>query len=120
MTLPLGLIQQDPPLRPNGSAAAAILAAGIGSFVLAILTIAADHSEGLRAMLTFYKLTGPLSGVTTTAVSIWILVWLILDRSWFRRELSLRKINFASITLLVLSLLATFPPIGDLFYVHFC
>ena len=106
---------QHPTSRPNGSAAAAILAAGIGSILLTILTIAADHSAGLKALFTFYKPTGPLSGVTTTAVVAWVLAWFILDRLWFRRDVSLRKVNIVSIVLLVLSLLATFPPIGDMF-----
>ena len=115
MTLPKELIQQDPPLHPNGPAAAAILAAGIGSISLAIITIAADQSAGLKTLLTFYKPTGPLSGVTTTALGVWVLTWLILDRLWHRLELPLRKINIASIALLFLSFLGTFPPIGDLF-----
>jgi len=95
MTLRKELIQQDPPLHPNGPAAAAILAAGIGSISLAIITIAADQSAGLKTLLTFYKPTGPLSGVTTTALGVWVLTWLILDRLWHRRELPLRKINIA-------------------------
>ena len=115
MTLPQESTSQDPTLRPNGSAAAAILAAGIGSISMAIITIAADKLAGFKTVFTFYKPTGPLSGVTTTALAIWILTWFILDRLWSRRELSLRTINIASITLLVLSLLGTFPPIGDLF-----
>ena len=115
MTLPKELIQQDPPLHPNGPAAAAILAAGIGSISLAIITIAADQSAGLKTLLTFYKPTGPLSGVTTTALGVWVLTWLILERLWRRRELPLRKINIASIALLILSFLGTFPLIGDLF-----
>jgi hypothetical protein len=115
MTLIQESTPQDPTLRPNGSAAAAILAAGIGSIILAILTIAADHSAGLKTLFVFYRPTGPLSGVTTVAVVAWILAWLILDRLWFRRDVSLRMVNIVSIVLLVLSLLATFPPIGDLF-----
>jgi hypothetical protein len=115
MTLSRELIEQDPPLRPNGSAAAAILAAGIGSISLAVITIAGDRSAGVKALLTFYRPTGPLSGVTTTALGVWILTWLILDRLWHRRELPLLKINIASIALLFLSFLGTFPPIGDLF-----
>jgi len=106
---------QHPTSRPNGSAAAAILAAGIGSILLTILTIAADHSAGLKTLLSFYRPTGPLSGVTTTAVIAWVVAWIILDRLWFRRDVSLRKISIVSIALLILSLLGTFPPIGDLF-----
>ena len=115
MTLIQESAPQDATSRPNGSAAAAILAAGIGSMALAILTIAADHSAGLKALFTFYKPTGPLSGVTTTAVAAWVLAWFIFDRLWFRRDVSLRNVNIVSIVLLVLSLLATFLPIGDLF-----
>jgi hypothetical protein len=115
MTLPRVSTPQGPTLRPNGSAAAAILAAGIGSISLTIITIAADQSASLNTLLNFYKPTGSLSGVTTTAIAVWVLAWFTLDLLWRRRELPLQMINIASVILLVLSLLGTFPPVGDLF-----
>ena len=49
----------------NGSGAAAILAAGIGCFALAVLACAGDKLADVKNSLIFYKPTGPLSGVTT-------------------------------------------------------
>jgi hypothetical protein len=58
---------------PNGTGAAAILAAGVGSLALAVLALASDKLALIKRFLTFYNPTGPLSGVTTTAILIWLL-----------------------------------------------
>ena len=105
----------DPLADKNGAAAAAILAAGIGSIALALITGVSDGSPALKTALTFSKPVGPLSGVTTVAVIIWIIAWGVLDQVWKKRDLPLTTINWAAIALLVLSLLLTFPPIGDHF-----
>jgi hypothetical protein len=99
---------------PNGSGAAAVLSAGIGSFVLAVLATAADKLPAIKALLVFYKPTGPLSGVTTVSVLVWLAVWLILDRRWQARTVALGRVGAAALVLLVLSLLLTFPPVADL------
>jgi hypothetical protein len=103
------------PSLTNGSGAAAILAAGIGSFVLAVLAIAGDKSGTIKSSLIFYKPTGPLSGVTTTAILIWFFTWGLSEWRWRKKTVALRRIAAISLALLVLSLLLTFPPIGDLF-----
>lgn len=69
----------DPTPAPNGSGAAAILAAGVGAFMLSVFAIAADHIPWIKSMMTFYTPTGPLAGVTTSAIVIWLVVWLVLD-----------------------------------------
>ncbi len=46
----------------NGSGVAAIISAALGCFILAILSIFADHSVAIKNGLVFYKPTGPLSG----------------------------------------------------------
>lgn len=99
--------------RPNGSGAAAILAAGIGAFVLSVLAVATDRIALLQRAMTFYRPTGPLSGVTTSAIVVWLLAWLALDRMWRNRSVALRAINATALMLLVLSLLLTFPPLAD-------
>ena len=99
----------------NGSCAAAILAAGIGSFMIALLAIAADNSASLKSLLNFYKPSGPLSGVTTIAVLVWLIAWGILEWRWRNRTVALGRINAVALLLLGLSLLLTFPPIADLF-----
>ena len=100
---------------PNGSGAAAILAAGIGSFTLAILAIASDHLAILQRLMVFCKPTGPLSGVTTSATIVWLVIWAFLDLMWRRRTVNLGCASAAALALLILSLLLTFPPLADLF-----
>jgi len=102
------------PSIPNGSGAAAMLAAAIGSFALAAIAFAGDKSAPIKNSLNFYKQTGPLSGVTTVAIVIWILTWGLLEWRWGRRSVPVSRINIVSLTLLVLSIVLTFPPIVDL------
>ena len=99
---------------PNGSGAAAMLAAAIGSFVLAIIAFAGDKSVPIKNSLNFYKPTGPLSGVTTVGIAVWFLVWGLLEWRWGKRTVAMSRINRVSLALLVLSILLTFPPIVDL------
>ena len=100
---------------PNGSGAAALLSASIGSFALAILAIAGDKSALIKTHLIVYKPTGPLSGVTTTAILLWLATWAILDLRWRKRSVALKPISATALVLLTLSIALTFPPIVDLF-----
>ncbi|HEY1159377.1 MAG TPA: hypothetical protein VGE83_02030 [Terracidiphilus sp.] len=101
------------PALTNGSGAAAILSAAIGAFALALLALAADKSATIKSLLVLYKPTGALSGVTTTAILIWLLAWGILEWRWRRKALALGRINIVAFALLALSFLLTFPPIAD-------
>lgn len=105
----------DAAALPNGSGAAALLAAGIGSFALAVLAIAGDRIAAFGKFAVFYKPTGPLSGVSTCAIVVWLVAWLILDLSWKRRNVALGRVSAAALALLIVGLLLTFPPIADLF-----
>jgi len=109
------LIVLDPTIIPNGSGAAAILSAGIGSLAIAFFAIAADKSASVKNLFVFYKPTGALSGETTVAIFVWLASWAILNWRWRKQNLSLPRINVISLVLLGLSLLLTFPSIGDLF-----
>lgn len=100
--------------HPNGFGAAAVLGAGIGVFALAVLAIAADRVPAFGRTLNFYRPTGPLSGVTTTSIAIWLIVWMCLHARWRNRNVALGPIAVAAVILLVLGLLLTFPPLADL------
>lgn len=102
------------PALTNGSGAAAVVSAGIGAFALAVLAIAGDQSAGIARGLIFYKPTGPLSGVTTEAILIWLLAWGILERRWRNKTVPAGRVIAAALILLALSFLLTFPPIADL------
>jgi hypothetical protein len=107
-----------PPNAPSltdGSGAAAILATGMGSFALAVLGCAGDKSAVIKNSLIFYKPTGPLSGVTSTAIVIWLVTWGILEWRWRNRTVAVGRISAVALLLLGLSLLLTFPPVVDLF-----
>jgi hypothetical protein len=94
--------------------AAAILAAGVGSFALAVLAIAGDKSPAIRNLLNWYRPTGALSGVTTGAIVVWLLVWVALERRWRDKDIAMGRVAGVGLTLLGLSLLLTFPPMMDL------
>jgi hypothetical protein len=115
MSMPAVTTSPDTAPLTNGPGAAAILAAGFGAFALAVLAIVGDKSPAVRSLLIFYKPTGPLSGVTTLAILIWLLTWRILDYRWRLKMVSAASICIAALTLLGLSVLLTFPPIVDLF-----
>jgi hypothetical protein len=99
----------------NGGGAAAVLAAGIGSFLIAVFALVADKSAAIKSLMIFYKPTGPLSGVTTSAIVVWLVAWLILHALWRNRMVAMGRVRAASIALLILAVLLTFPPVADIF-----
>jgi len=100
---------------PSGVAAAAVLAAGIGVFVLGPSTTLAEVSEGFAQALNWYRPAGPLSGKTTLAVLIWLIAWAVLHRLWKDRELPFPRIFGIALILIGLGLLLMFPPFFELF-----
>jgi hypothetical protein len=99
----------------NGAAAAAILAAGIGSFILGVLTTLKANIKVIKSILAFYAPTGPLSGQTTLAVMGWLLAWVMLHRWWKEREVDFGNVFIITMVLIVLGLLGTFPPFFEVF-----
>lgn len=98
----------------NGPVAAALLSCAFGCFVLGVLAVAADGSKSLSALFNFYNPTGPLAGVTTVAIALWLICWAVLSRLWSTKTVPLGRISAIAFVLLGGSLLLTFPPFGDL------
>ena len=98
---------------PDGGAAAAILAAGIGCFFVGLFATLGDAFEPVKNFFNFYKPTGALSGVTTIAIAIWLVVWYVLHRLWSPKSVSVGKVSAISFVLLLGGLLLTFPPFMD-------
>ena len=98
---------------PDGPAAAAILSAGIGSFALGLFATLGDAFPAISHFFTFYRPTGALSGVTVTAIAVWLLSWYALSIAWGRRNVSMARVNVTAFVLLALGLLLTFPPFMD-------
>ncbi len=100
---------------PNGSGAAAVLAAGLGSFLVALFALLADKITAIKSLMIFYRPTGPLSGVTTCAILVWLAAWVVLHVRWRNRTVAFAHIGTAAFILLIVGVLLTFPPIADLF-----
>jgi hypothetical protein len=94
----------------NGEAAAAILAAGIGSLVLGFVTAVSEVAGSLRPLMAFYRPAGPVSGRTMLAIVVWLVSWLLLHFFWKSRQVDFSKVVAWSVIFVVLGLAGTFPP----------
>jgi hypothetical protein len=101
---------------PNGPAWAAILAAGIGCAVFGLVVDLAEASKATSNALNFYKPAGDLSGKTIVAIVVWIIAWAVLHARWKNRKLrSPGRIIALTLILILLALIAVFPPFFELF-----
>ena len=99
---------------PNGPGAAALLAAGIGCAALGIFAFLGDAFTGIANFFKFYMPTGPLSGVTISAIVVWLATWFTLGKSWAHRDVALSRVGLAAFVLLAVGFAFTFPPFMDL------
>jgi hypothetical protein len=99
---------------PNGAGAAAILAAGIGCATLGVLALLGDAFSGIKNFLNFYNPTGPLSGVTTLTIVVWLAAWFVLAQKWDGRDVAMTRVSTVAFVLLAVGLFLTFPPGMDL------
>lgn len=95
--------------KPEGPIAAAILAAGVGSLGLGILTTLAEASTTVKDLLNLYDPVGPLAGKTIGAVVIWLIAWGVLHARYRHKTFESRKALTASLILVGLGMLGTFP-----------
>ncbi len=102
-------------IMPNGPGAAAVLSAGIGCFTMGALSVLEDKFPALARVLNIYRPTGPLSGLSTVVIVVWIAAWAAFHFSWSKRDVDLRRTAAIALVLLGIGVLLTFPPIGDLF-----
>ncbi len=100
---------------PNGLAAAALLAGGIGAFAVGLMTTLAEAVSAISNALRFYAPVGPLSGKTTVAVVIWLVSWGVLAAVFKDKDVDFGKVSLAALILLLLGILGTFPPFFELF-----
>jgi hypothetical protein len=109
MSEPLVSSQVEEVERPTGPVAAAVLATGIGAFVLGVLTTLSEASTGVHDFLEFDEDVGPLSGKTIIAVVAYVASWAVLHGLWRRQNPPLRPILIATAVLIALGVLGTFP-----------
>lgn len=101
--------------RPNGPAAAAILAAGIGALTLGILTTLAEANTGAKDWLQFQDRVGPLSGKVIVSMIAYVISWAVLAPLMWRRNLPFGVMALATALLLTGGFVGTFPKFFQLF-----
>jgi hypothetical protein len=105
-------------LPPNGPAAAAFLASGVGSAVLGLAIVLVEASpHHFKKWLSFYDPVGPLSGKTILAVAAFALTWIIAGLMFKGRNVRLSLWLTISFVLIGFGLLFTFPLVYGLFTV---
>jgi len=97
-------------VRPAGPAAAVVLAAGLASFTLGLLSVLARASAPVSDALTLSDRVGDLSGLTTTAGIVFVAAWAVLAIAWPRADPPLSRVAATAAVLIALGLLGTFPP----------
>jgi hypothetical protein len=96
--------------RRSGPAAAVVLAAGVASFALGLLSVLTAASASVSSALTLSDRVGDLSGVTTAAAVVFFALWGVLAIAWRHADLPLVRVAAVSAILIALGLLGTFPP----------
>jgi len=94
----------------NGPAAAAILAAGIGSFVFGLATTLEHTAATSRDALALNPAVGSHSGTVALSVLVWLGVWFILDHRWRSAQVNFARVFVGALVLIALGGLGTFPP----------
>jgi hypothetical protein len=97
----------------NGPAAAALLAGGIAAVVYGIIIILSEGIAAVATALNWYNPAGPLSGKTTLAVIVWLVIWAVLGNQWKDKDVDFPRMANTALILLVVGVLLTVPPVFD-------
>ena len=101
----------------TGEAAAALLAGGVGCFVIGLLTTLAAIPAlvSLKNALNWYNPVGSLSGKTGVGIIAFVLAWAIGHYLLRQKEVSLKLYFIITMVLVGLGFLLTFPPVFEAF-----
>jgi hypothetical protein len=98
----------------SGPASAAILAAGIGSFVFGLVSLLTETIDAIGNFLNWIKPVGDLSGKSIVSVVLWLVAWVIFGSAWKGRDIPIVRCLVITAVLLVVGLVFTFPPFFEM------
>lgn len=104
--------------RPDGPGAAMMISAGLGFFVVGLLTILSEMSEDFGTWLGKWAGdagVGALAGKTTIASLVYFAALALLWTMWRKKDVDFKKAFYLGLTLGILGAIATFPPFFVLF-----
>lgn len=113
----MATIAKDLKDKVNGPVSAALLAGGIGSAAMGLITLIFEINDksAFAKSMGWYKPVGGLSGKSSLAIIIFFVSWVILHYVWKDKETDFARISSIAIALLFVGLLGTFPPAWHLF-----
>ncbi len=97
----------------NGAALASFLGAGIGAFAVGLFVVV--NEAGLFAAPALYGPAGGVSGRTTFAAATWLIAWAVLHRQWKDRQFESNRVFAATLVLIALGFVLSFPPVWRIF-----
>lgn len=110
--------QVAPVVKPNGPAAAVILAAGVGILLMGLATVLATAIPSVKNALNWYNPAGPLSGKTGAGILAWLAAWGFSHFLWRRKEVPFSRMWWVSFLLALLGSVMLFPPVFEAFAGH--
>jgi len=105
--------------KPSGPAAAAIVAAGIGSLTMGVMVVLNDANGDINKFLDFSKNfglgsgVGPLSGKVIISVIAFVVSWVALHLLWRGKAIDFNRAFVATLVLFLLGFAMTFPPVFE-------
>ena len=103
----------------DGAAAAALLAAAIGIFVLGLVTSLAEATRiwerfaDFKEWLAWDDEVGPLSGKSSLGLIAWAATWPVLHLLLYRRDRVILAASAISFVLFVAAMVLMFPPVFE-------
>jgi hypothetical protein len=108
-------VETDERRVPNGTAAAAIMAGGIGACTFGVLVVLSEASPYVADTLNFIESVGPLSGRVVVANLVWLVSWAALHSLWGNKQVNFGRTSWIAFALIVAGFVLTFPPVFGLF-----
>lgn len=109
------------PDKPDGPAAAMMISAGLGIFVLGVLIVLAEANVSAKTWLQSWEFgqgVGPLAGKTTIAALVYFLSLIILWVIWRKKNINLKIAFYIGLGLGVLGAIMNYPTFFQMFTVH--
>lgn len=101
--------------RPNGAAAAALVAAGIGATLMGLMTTLSEASTSIANALDWSDAVGPLAGKTIVSAAAFFAVWIVLHLVLNQRNVNLMRVFWIAIILIVIGVIGTMPTFFQIF-----
>jgi hypothetical protein len=98
--------------EPDGPGAAMMISAGIGIFVLGLLTVLAEASTDIRSWLQDWEWgvgVGPLAGKTTIAGIAYFVSLVVLWLVWRHKDINLKLAFSIGLVLGIFGAVGTYP-----------